>query len=103
MERINGEMLGRRWIERSDESKAEILQQLMRIVDEKRNIPPPPRQQQKQGVCNVDGGPIWDCRLPGKSMCHGPFESVHDFHRHLRGGLDADPNALPEFSRLVAL
>lgn len=78
MERINGEMLGRRWIERSDESKAEILQQLKRMVDEMQNIPPPPRQQQKQGVCNVDGGPIWDCRLPGKSMCHGPFESVHD-------------------------
>ena len=103
MERINGEMLGRTWVKRSDESKAKILQQLKRMVDEMRNIPPPPRQQQKQGVCNVDGGPIWDCRLPGKSMCHGPFESVHDFHRHLRGGLDADPNAFPEFNKLVAL
>jgi hypothetical protein len=47
MERINGEMLGRTWVKRSDESKAKILQQLKRMVDEMRNIPPPPRQQKK--------------------------------------------------------
>jgi hypothetical protein len=45
MERINGEMVGRTWVERSDASKAKILEQLKSMVDEKRNIPPPPRQQ----------------------------------------------------------
>jgi hypothetical protein len=44
MGRINGEMLGRRWVERSDESKAKILRQLEGMVDEMRNIPLPPRQ-----------------------------------------------------------
>lgn len=103
MERINGEMLGSRWVKRSDKSKAEILQQLKRFVDELRKIPPSPEQGQQQGVCNVDGGPIWDCRLPGKSMRHGPFESVHSFHRYLRNGSVAGPNHYPEVSELINL
>ena len=101
MERINGEMLGREWGRRSDDSKAKILQQLKKLVGEMRNIPPP--RGQGQGVCNVDGGPIWDSRMPGTSMCHGPFESVHDFHIYLRGGFNADPNHYPEVSELIAL
>jgi aminoglycoside phosphotransferase len=99
MEKINGEMVGRGWGIRSSGSKAKILAQLKGMVDEMRKICPP----QGQGVSNVDGGPIWDCRLPGSSMCHGPFESVHDFHRFLRGGFDADPNHYPEVSELIAL
>ena len=82
MQKINREILGSEWSKRSDDSRAKILQQLKRMVDEMRNIPPP----RGQGVCNIDGGSIWDSRLPGTSMCHGPFESVHDFHRYLRGG-----------------
>jgi thiamine kinase-like enzyme len=99
MEKINGEMLGSEWSKRSDDSRAKILQQLTRMVDEMRNIPPP----RGQGVCNIDGGSIWDSWLPGTSMCHGPFESVHDFHRYLRGGFNADPNHYPEVSELIAL
>ncbi|TVY34260.1 hypothetical protein LSUB1_G006966 [Lachnellula subtilissima] len=100
-ERIDGEMLGLHWGERSDDSKTKILQQLKKMVAEMRNIPPP--RGQTQGICNVDGGPIWDSRLPGTSMCHEPFESVHDFHKHLRGGFDADPNHYDEVSKLIAL
>lgn len=99
MERIDGEMLGHGWGNRSAESKAKMLGQLKKMVDEMRSIPSP----RGQGVSNVDGGPIWDCRLPGRSMCHGPFESVHDFHRFLRGGFDADPNQYPEVGELIAL
>ena len=103
MEKMNGEMLGSGWGERSDCSKAKILQQLKRMVDEMRNIPSRRGEGQRQGVRNVDGGSIWDSRLPGTSMCHGPFESVHDFHRYLRGGFNADPNHYPEVSELIAL
>ena len=99
MENINGEMLGRGWGERSSESKVKLLAQLRGMVDEMRNILCP----QGQGVSNIDGGPIWDCRLPGNSMCHGPFKSVHDFHRFLRGGFDADPNHYPEVTELITL
>lgn len=36
-------------------------------------------------------------------MCHGLLESVHDFHRYLRVGVNADPNHYPEVSELIAL
>lgn len=99
MERIHGEYLGRGWVQRSSESKAKLLLQLKDMVNEMRSIRPP----QGQGVSNVDGGSIWDCRLPGPSLCHGPFNTVHDFHRHLRGGFDAHPDHFPEVSRLISL
>lgn len=101
MEKIQGEMLGIGWGERNDDSKAKILEQLKRMVAEMRSIPPP--QGQKPGVCNVHGGSIWDSRLPGTSMRHGPWESVHEFHKYLRGGFEADPNHYPEVSNLIAL
>jgi hypothetical protein len=44
MEKTHSEMLGKGWGERSDDSKAKILQQLKRMVDEMRNIPPPQGQ-----------------------------------------------------------
>jgi hypothetical protein len=102
-ERINGEMLGIGWVKRSEESKAKILKQLKGMVEEMRNIPPPPRQAQRQGVCNVDGGSIWDSRLYGTSMWHGPFGGIHDFHLYLRGGFNASPNYRPDISELIAL
>jgi RIO-like serine/threonine protein kinase len=36
-------------------------------------------------------------------MCHGPFQSVHDFHRYLRGAFDEDSNHYPEVSKLIVL
>lgn len=76
------------------ESKAKILVQLKRMVEEMRRIPPP----QEQGISNVNGGQIWDCRLPGRSMCHGPSKTVHE---SLRGGFDVNP--YPSVSQLIAL
>lgn len=97
MERLNGEMLGRGWEARSTESKAKVLSQLKKLVDEMRSIPP-----QQQGVSNVNGGPVWDCRLPGTSFCHGPFKTIQDFHKYLRGGFDGHPDNI-EASKLVGL
>ena len=99
MEKLNGEMVGREWGARSAESKAKILSQLKRMVDEMRSIRPP----EGQGISGVDGGPLWDCRLPGTSLCHGPFKSVREFHKYLRGGFNAHPDHLPEISELIAL
>ncbi|KAI3399148.1 hypothetical protein diail_7727 [Diaporthe ilicicola] len=82
MERIDGENLADGWNARSDESKASILGQLKAIVEELRGIQPPPRV----GVANVDGGPIFDHRLPCKSLW-GPFSTIHGFHQELRGGI----------------
>lgn len=82
MERIDGETLARVWGQRSDESRAQILRQLKAIVDELRGIPALP----KTGVSNVDGGPIFDHRLPRQSSW-GPFQTIQEFHRELRSGI----------------
>ncbi|POS73722.1 hypothetical protein DHEL01_v207891 [Diaporthe helianthi] len=85
MERIDGENLAEGWCRRSDESKAKILEQLGAFVQELRSIEPP----SGMGVANVDGGPIFDHRLPSKSLW-GPFPTIQDFHRELRGGIAAE-------------
>lgn len=86
MERIQGEMIGFRWVKRSEESKARLLSQLKEMIQEMRELQPP----EGMGVANSDGGSLYDCRLPGSSLCFGPFRTVRDFHRHLRTGLDFD-------------
>lgn len=55
------------------------------MVNQLRNIPPP----DNIGVANIDGGPIFDERLPRKSVW-GPFQTINDFHRELRDGIEAD-------------
>lgn len=99
MERLKGDMVGRNWGTRSAESKAKILLQLKKMVEEMRSI----RSSQGQGVSNVDGGPLWDCRLPGTTLCHGPFKTIYDFYKNLREGFDTLPDRLPEVSKLIAL
>jgi len=54
------------------------------------------------GVANVDCGTLYDCRFLGSSTRFGSFETVQEFHRHLRGGLEAHPDHLPEVSELIA-
>ena len=99
MERIKGDMLGRTWSSRSVESRAKILSQLKSMVAEMRSVLPQPGQ----GVSNIDGGPIWDCRIPGVSMFHGPFRTVSEFHRHLRGGFEYHPDHFQDMNTLISL
>ncbi|PVH73062.1 kinase-like protein [Cadophora sp. DSE1049] len=99
MQKIRGQMLGEGWNERSSESQAAILEQLKGMVVELRAL----KHTESQRVSNVAGGPIWDCRLQGKTMWHGPFKTIHDFHKHLRGGFDADSKHYPDFSDMIAL
>ncbi|KAL5322052.1 hypothetical protein ACEPPN_010021 [Leptodophora sp. 'Broadleaf-Isolate-01'] len=80
-------MLGKGWSNRSLESQMRVLEQL----------------KVGQGVSNAAGGPIWDCRPHRETMWHGPFKTIHEFHKHLRGGFDAGPNHYPDFSEMITL
>ncbi|CAI0646180.1 unnamed protein product [Colletotrichum noveboracense] len=104
MTRIDGNMACMGWVQRSEASKKQILDQLKDIVCQLRGIPSP---SGGAGVSNVDGGPIWDCRLPSKEFW-GPFAAAKDFHRELvqplsleadGGGHFADVNELLDFYR----
>ncbi|KAI1071376.1 hypothetical protein LB507_011686 [Fusarium sp. FIESC RH6] len=98
MERIVGQDLSQGWTERSEESKAQILTQLRRMTAELRGIAPP----SGIGVANVDRGPIFDQRLPDRSLW-GPFATIQEFHRELRRGLELrdDEEALPGLRKLI--
>src|SRR4051812_48161106 len=80
MERIAGRDLSDGWTRRLEQSKARILAQLKAITAELRNTPP-----DSVGVANIDGGPIFDQRLPDKSFW-GPLATIRDFHQELRHG-----------------
>ncbi|KAI9927112.1 hypothetical protein ASPWEDRAFT_55379 [Aspergillus wentii DTO 134E9] len=86
MERIKGDMIGAGWVRRSDESKAKLLSQLKKMIEEMRALQPP----EGVGIASVDGGSLYDCRLPGP-LRFGPFRTLEDFHRHLRTGMDYNP------------
>ena len=60
------------------------------MVEELRSIPPP----EGIGVANVDDGAIYDDRLPTNST-RGSFETTHDFHGHLRNGVEAHHQNAP--------
>jgi hypothetical protein len=96
MERISGDMIGRGWPSRTAESKAKILSQLKEMVAAMRKLSPPNLE-----VSNVDGGILYDCRIHGP-MQFGPFKSIQDFHKYLRGGLDSGPDNPDDVSELIA-
>ncbi|OAR05358.1 hypothetical protein LLEC1_05976 [Akanthomyces lecanii] len=100
MERIDGVMLARGWRQRTPESQRRILGSLRGMIQQMRQIPAPAGC----GVSNVDGGPIYDGRLPGPNFW-GPFQTIHDFHRELRAGVDEPEyagTAIPELGPLIA-
>ncbi|KAL0929466.1 uncharacterized protein CTRU02_215632 [Colletotrichum truncatum] len=78
MSRIRGQMAWLRWKDRSEASRRQVLRQLREMVIQIRTIAPPA----DTGVANVDGGPIYDCRLP-KDPSWGPYATMQDFHKEL--------------------
>jgi hypothetical protein len=57
MERLPGQSVGARWFNRPEESKAKLLEQLKKMVEEIRRLTPPA----DVGVANVDGGIVdWE-------------------------------------------
>lgn len=97
MERIRGDVIGSGWVKRSEVSKAKLLSQLENMVREMRNLQPP----EGMGVASVDGGSLFDCRVPGVSLRFGPFNTVQDFHRHLRMGMEFDSTLDPQIQELI--
>ncbi|KAJ6185178.1 serine/threonine protein kinase [Penicillium mononematosum] len=88
---------GTRWVYRSEKSKTKLLTQLKKMIGEMRELEP----AEGMGVGSVDGGTLFDCRLPGASLRFGPFSSVQDFHRHLRDGMDFDLRLDLEVQQLI--
>jgi aminoglycoside phosphotransferase len=97
MERIKGDIIGSGWVRRSEDSKAKLLSQLARHIHEMRDLQPP----EGMGLASVDGGSLFDCRVPGPSLRFGPFATTQDFHRHLRRGMEFDPRLDPEVQELI--
>ncbi|KAK2742014.1 hypothetical protein CKAH01_01441 [Colletotrichum kahawae] len=94
MARIDRNTACLRWVKRSEASKKQILDQLKDIICQLRAIPPPPEGTR---VCNVDGGPIWDCRLPSKEFW-GPFATAKDFYRELVQPVSLEADVGGEFA-----
>lgn len=91
MSRIRGQVAWQGWQNRTEESKARILDQLHQMISELRSIHPPAGAS----VGNVDGGAFYDCRLPSK-LLWGPYATVRDFHEALAG----DANIHAEYEDL---
>ncbi|KAJ5169369.1 Aminoglycoside phosphotransferase [Penicillium coprophilum] len=97
MERIKGDMIGKGWVKRSEESKAKLLSQVREMVLEMRTLEPPEGTK----IASIDGGSLFDCRVPGTSLRFGPFDTIQDFHRHLRMGMEFDSRLGPEPQELI--
>lgn len=85
MSRIKGHVVRQGWLQRSQESRTKILEQLRGMLVELRAIPPP----EGTVVSNVDGGPFFDPRLPNQKQW-GPFSTVRAFHSALVNDIITD-------------
>ena len=101
MKHIRGEMAGRGWVRRSEASKERILGQLKGFIREMRGLKPPVGREGR--VSNVDGGPLFDVRLPGTELEYGPFDDFRAFHRHLREGFEFNEKLPEEIKELIQL
>lgn len=98
MERIIGERAGQSWLQRPEESRVKILDQLRSMVQQLRTISPP----NDVGVANILRGPVYDARLPGAPF-RGPFRTVDDFHKSLCNGMALeDHDGMPDDLRELA-
>lgn len=81
----------------NDKSKTKLLTKLKKMIGEIRELEP------VEGICvaSVNGGTLFDWRLPGASLRFGPFSSVQDFHRHLRDDMDLIQGSTWQFSSLL--
>jgi hypothetical protein len=75
MERIKGDIIGNGWVNRSENSKANLLSLLAEKIREMRDLQPP----EGMGVASVDGGSLFDCRVPGPFLRFGPFATREEY------------------------
>lgn len=98
MRHIKGQILASGWSSRTEESKARILTQLRHMITELRSVPRPSGVR----VGNVEGGPLYDCRLPSQ-LYWGPFGTVREFHEALVDGISFDTQLESHLSDLSEL
>ncbi|KAI2707281.1 hypothetical protein CBS147332_6935 [Penicillium roqueforti] len=97
MERIQGEMIGKGWVYRSENSKAKLLSQLAEKIREMRKL----RPAEGNMIANVDGGSLSDCRVAGTDLRFGPFNTIQDFHRHIRMDMEFDSRLPLDIQELI--
>jgi aminoglycoside phosphotransferase (APT) family kinase protein len=85
MERIQGEELASAWKKLSKKSLGTILAQLKNIIKELRDLEPPPGT----GVESCINSSLYDSRLPHGTPRFGPYKTIQEFHRWLRGEVEA--------------
>ncbi|KAJ5697413.1 hypothetical protein N7488_011097 [Penicillium malachiteum] len=97
MERIKGDMIGKGWVKRNENSKAKLLSQLAERIRELRSLQPPEGTR----VASVDNGSLYDCRIAGPSLRFGPFNTLYEFHRYLRMGMEFDLRLDADIQELI--
>lgn len=100
MERMPGTPLGHNWLQRTETSKTQLLQQLRDAVNQLRSLT---ATDARCPIAAVDGGPFLDERLPGTSGLVGPFASVKQFHAYLRSGYELNATSSEDVKRLFVL
>ncbi|KAJ9636922.1 hypothetical protein H2204_005068 [Knufia peltigerae] len=98
MKKLRGRSLAVSWKDLSDSSRGKILHRLRELVLEMRSVPAPGNE-----IAGVDGGTLWDCRLPCGLERFGPFADNDDFHRFLRNGVDEAPPGYPDITEMIQL
>lgn len=76
MERIHGHCFGRGWLERSPASKLKLLESLKGMILEMRALQKPDSDNL---ICSVNGGSLYDPRMPRVTVRYGPFKDVREF------------------------
>jgi len=98
MKKLRGKSLATTWKTLSDSSREKLLLSLREYILEMRSIPAPSNM-----IAGVDGGTLWDCRLPWGLQRFGPFANNDEFHHFLRSGIDKAPPGHPDIEEMIEL
>ncbi|WPH03539.1 kinase-like protein [Acrodontium crateriforme] len=98
MERIHGHPIGRNWLRTSVASRHKILGSLKEMILQMRTLHP-----ENTLVSSVNGGSLYDPRMPCSTGRFGPFNNVQEFHDYLRNGIQAHSNHNAGLAKLINL
>lgn len=98
MERIQGQPIGKGWFERPHASQLKVLESLKGMIAEMRSL-----GAQNNAIGSVNGGSLYDPRMPCSTGRFGPFEGVLEFHKYLRNGIEAHSGHNDNVAMLISL
>ena len=87
-----------RWGRLSEQSRSKLLGQLRKMIDEMRKMP-----AANGKISNVDGGSLYDCRLPCSLELFGPFENTHEFHNFLPNSIEKSSPGHPDVDEMISM